>query len=301
MWQTVSETLRLFSEQQALRWAAAISYYTAFALAPLLVVLVAVAGLVLEPQELRQEILVEAKEQVGAQAATLLERLMQQTVSTRASLLGLILGFALALLGASSAVLTLKDALNAIFAVRTKPGRLVLGTLFQRGVAVASVLSLGVVMVLALLVGAAALALAEQIGAQLGITATLVRLTNALLTFALLVLLVAAVYKVLADVRLTWRQTLLAAIPTSLLLLLAQSLIGAYLLGHRDIPATYGAAASLAVILIWIYLNAGIILFGAAFLHAYRSVCRGGLVPTKRATQLRNVEPDSQPPSQPPT
>lgn len=286
---TLTETGRLFSQHRALRLAAAISYYTAFALAPLLLVLVSVAGLLLEPRELQEEIVEHAQEQLGEQAAGLLERLMAQTATPRASWLGMLLGFAAALLGASSAVLTLKDSINTIFGVRTKPGKLVLGTLLQRGIAVLGVMSLGVLVVAALLAGAVVVAAAEWIGTQLGVATELVRLTNNLLMLAVLAVLVASVYKLLADVRLRWRQSWPAAVPTALLSILAQSLIGAYL-GERDIPATYGAAASLAVVLVWIYLNAAIMLLGAAFLHAYMNVYRNGLEPSKRATPVRVLE-----------
>jgi membrane protein len=241
--------------------AAALAYYTTFSVGPLMLIAIAVSGLVFKPETARQEILNQVGGLVGTQGAEAVATVVENAARDQGgSIVATILGALALLLGASGVFGELQTSLNAIFQVEKKKGRGVLGYLKDRFVSFALVVGLAFLLLVSLIVSAALQAFGSMITGWAG-NAFLVRALYAVVSFVVLAVLFALMFKVVPDARLRWRDVLGGGALTAALFTIGKILIGLYL-GKSGTAGKYGAAGSLAVFLIWIYYSAQILLMG---------------------------------------
>jgi membrane protein len=282
----LKETFRQWNEDNTSWLGAALAYYTVFALAPLAVVAVAIAGLVFGEQAARGELVHQAEEMVDPAVARALEDMLKQVHNTGSGVLATAVGFAVLLVGATSMFSQLQGALDTIWGVKPRPGRGILAVVRDRLLSFLVVLGVGALLLLCLAVNTALAALSSYLGpAGLPGEIWLWRILNWVISLGLLTLLFAMIYKVLPDVKISWGDVWVGSAITAVLFTLGNYLIGLYL-GQAGVASAYGAAGSLVVILVWVYYSSQVLLFGAEFTQVF--ACKFGreIVPADNAVPL---------------
>jgi membrane protein len=264
----LKQTYEEWSHDQIPRLAAALAYYTAFSIAPVLVVVVAVAGMALGQANVQEQILAQLRGLLGEQGAALVGTMLESALRPREGRIAMVLGLLAVMLGASGLFAQLQDALNTVWQVEPRPGRGVLGTLKDRGLNFAMVLGVGFLLLVTLVLSAALAGLQGWVAARIAVPALALRAVAFLVDFAFTTLLVALIFKFLPDVRLRWRDVAPGAAVTALLFAVGKFAIGAYL-GRAGVGSAYGAAGSLAIVLLWVYYTAQILLLGAEFTQVW--------------------------------
>ena len=256
------------------RLGASLAYYTLFALSPTLVIAISVAGLVFGAQAVRGEVVGQIQGLVGRQGAEAVQAMLEGASKPSASILATVIGSITAFLGATGAFIELQAALNAIWRVKPRPGVNVKAFLLQRLISFGLVVGVGFILLVSLLVNAALAGLSSYLGHIFPTLTALWEAANVLVSLGVVTLLFAMVYKVLPDVRLGWRDVWAGALVTAGFFSVGKQLIGLYL-GTSSIASSYGAAASVVVLLVWVYYSAQIVLLGAEFTRFYVERFRG--------------------------
>jgi membrane protein len=267
--QVLVQTYREWKEDHAQRLAAAIAYYTAFSIAPLLVIVIAIAGLVLSSEDVRERILTEVETSAGGQASTLIAGMIDNTAEPGQGIFSTIVGVGSLLLGAIGVFTHLQGALDAIWDVEDVPRQRGIRTLIREKVlSLGFVLILGFLLLVSLVISTFISALgnyAEELAP--GMRAVLSAL-NIVVSFGLITLLFAMLFKFLPHTRVEWQDVWIGAALTALLFTIGRQLLSWYL-GTTSTESAYGAAGSLVVVMLWIYYSAQIMLFGAEFTQVY--------------------------------
>jgi membrane protein len=284
LFELLKETYRDWSEDKASRLAAALAYYTAFSVAPLLLITIAVAGLVFG-REAAQGRIVDQLQGLMGPAAGAIETSLANSQDKNAGALSTIIGLATLVWSASSLFGQLQEALNTIWEVTPDPNAGILATLKRRFLSMTMVLGVGFVLLVSLVITASVSAVGAFFGDLLPGGAFLWQIANFVLSFAVVTLLFAAIYKVLPDVTVAWSDVWIGSAVTALLFTVGKLLIGLYL-GHASIGSTFGAAGSLLVFLVWVYYSAQILFFGAEFTQVYARRYGSRIVPAEGAVAL---------------
>jgi membrane protein len=241
---------------------AALAFYTIFSLAPVLVVVIALAGSIFGEEAVRGQIFSEFQGLMGPEAALLIQEVLKSAARPSAGRIATLLGVGTLLFGATAVFAQLQDALNRVWEVAPKPGAVFTTLLRKRVLSFAILLGVGFLLMVSLVMSAALSALSTRLEALLPVDISLLQAFNFLLSFLLITLLFALIYRLLPDVRLDGRDVMLGAVATSLLFVLGKTLIG-YYLGKTSVASAYGAAGSLVVVLLWVYYSSLIFFFGA--------------------------------------
>ena len=262
----VKRTFIDWYDDRAPHMAAALAYYTTFALAPILVIVIGVAGLVFGEDAVRGQLVRELSSLVGVHAAETISKAVASASDFGSSIWATIIGIVTLLVGATGVFVELQDALNIIWKVPPRPGTGWKLVLRERFLSFAMILGIGFLLLVSLVVSAGVTALntffegwslygwALQ-GLNIGI--------GLLVTSGLF----AMIFKLLPDTSVRWRDVVLGAVATAVLFTVGRVLIGLYL-GQSSVSSAYGAAGSLAVLLVWVYYSAQIVFLGAEFTHA---------------------------------
>ena len=271
-----------WSRDNASLLAAALAYYTIFALAPLMVIAVAVAGAVFGDAAVQGQIVTEIDHLVGTETAVVIQNLVANASQSGDSFLATVLSAILLLLGASSLFTQLQRTLNMIWGLATAPEKGILNVLRKRSLAFGMVLVVGLLLLVSLAMSTIITAFGQRLEAWFpGIGGTLPQL-DFLASLLILTVLFALLYKILPDAQLTWKDVIMGAIVTTLLFMLGRFLIGLYL-ARSTVTSTYGAAGSFVLILLWVYYSAQIFLFGAEFTQVYANKYGSRLKPDNHA------------------
>ncbi|HEV2210421.1 MAG TPA: YihY/virulence factor BrkB family protein [Verrucomicrobiae bacterium] len=283
-WGMIKETVNQFSEHRVLRLAAATAYYAAFSIAPLLVLVVGLAGLVFGEQRVQQEVQRQVQSFVGEKSAQLIGSMMGAQ-HQGGSLVATIVGGAALVLGATGIFGQLQDSLNTIWGVTTKPGESVMALIRDRVFSMAMVVVIGFLLLVSMALTMFVNAFADHLSNILSLPPWLVPVGNALLSFVVIALLFAVIFKVLPDVRFRWREVWVGAIGTAVLFTGGKYLLGLYM-AHELSASAYGTGSAFVVILLYVYYSSVILYFGAEFTQV-QARSRGGLLePSKYAVRL---------------
>ncbi|PSO88507.1 MAG: ribonuclease BN [Cyanobacteria bacterium QS_3_48_167] len=259
------ETITEWQADKASRLAAALAYYTVFSLAPLLIIAVATAGTIFGQEAAKGEIVEQIEGLVGSDSARVIETAISNANQPDVSNIASIISIIVLLFGASGVFTQLQDSLNTVWNVQPKPGRSmksIIGLVLKRILSFSLVVGIGFLLVVSLILSAALLALSNYQSSLLPDLNFLWQIFNFVLSFGIVTLLFALMYKFLPDVKIAWSNVWIGAIITSLLFAIGKFLLGFYL-GRGSFGSTYGAAASLVVLLAWVYYSAQILFLGA--------------------------------------
>ena len=274
-----------WSEDKASRLAAALSYYSAISLAPLLIVLLSIAGLVFGREAASGHIAGQVQGLVGQDRAQVIEDIIANANKPATGVVSGVVGTIILLLGAAGVFGALQDGLNTVWEVEPKPGRGVVGILKDRFLSLTMVLGVGFLLLVSLVLSAALALLGKYFAGILPLHPLVLEVMNFVLSFGVITLLFALMFKILPDVEIAWSDVWIGAAITALLFTIGKVLIGLYL-GRSTIGTTYGAAGSLVVILIWIYYSAQILFFGAELTQVYTNKYGSKIRPSKDAVQV---------------
>ena len=268
-----------WSKDDVPRLGASLAYYTLFAVSPILLIAIAIAGAVYGPDAVRGQIVNEIGGLIGTDGAKAIQAILQGAHRNPTGTLAVIIGSVTLIIAASGAFLELQHAINTIFRVKTDPKksglkRLILSRLRSFGL----VVSIGFLLLVSLLVSAALTALSTRIQRTVVGGPVLLQVINLVVSLAVMTLLFGLIYRLLPDVRLAWRNVWIGALVTSILFSIGKFLIGLYL-GHSTVASSYGAAGSIVVLLVWVYYSAQIILLGAEFTRVYAEYREGRAPP----------------------
>lgn len=267
MWRLLKDTVLGFIEDEALSRGAAIAFYTVTSLAPVLLLVVAVAGLAFGREAAQSAVLAQLSGLMGAETAGVLQSALASASAKSSGILAGIIGIITLLITASGVFGEMQTALNRIW--RTKPSGATVSRLIRaRAASLGLVGALGFVLAASLAVSAGLEALGHSLDAVLPFGDAVMRVANFVVSLVLLSLLFAAIYKVLPDRPIAWRDVLIGALVTALLFTIGKSLIGWYL-GSSAIASSYGAAGGLILLFLWVYYSTQVFLLGAEFTKAY--------------------------------
>jgi membrane protein len=261
-----------WSDDNALRLSASFAFYTLLSLAPLLVLIVAVAALAFGRKAAEGQLAWEIQGIVGIDQARAVETVIRSALKPEGNVIATLFSVLTLALGATSVVVELQDALNFIWHVPTDPGKTKLAGIAslvkQRFYSLVMVLAVGFLLLVSLVISAWIAAMGESFGAKLPIPESGLHAISFLISFLVITFLFAAIYKIMPDVVLKWSDVLVGASFTSLLFTAGKQLIGLYL-GKAAIGSSYGAAGSLVIVLVWVYYSAQLFFFGAEFTKVY--------------------------------
>jgi membrane protein len=265
-WSLIRDTASSWLAHKAAKQGAALAYYSIFSLGPLLVIATIIAGLVFGQEAVRGEVSVRLAGLLGNQGAKGVETMLAGADKPSEGIFPTILSVVTLLFAALAMVVQLKDALNTIWDTKPNAGSGIWSFVRTYAVSLAGVLSVGFLMLISLLVTAALSAMGDVLAPYL--PEVVFHVAGFAISFSVFTLLFAMMFKWLPDVVIGWRDVLPGAALTAALLEIGIQLIGIYI-GKQGLESTYGAAASIVVVLIWIYYSAQLVLFGAEFTRVY--------------------------------
>jgi len=281
----VRKTLTEWQEDKAPRLAAALAYYTAFSLAPILVIAIAVVGVVFDRQAAREQVVRQINSLAGPQGAELVDSMLNAAQDMGENVLATMFGLLALIFGATGVFGQLQDALNTMWEVAPKPQKGITGFIKKRFFSFTMVVGVGFLLLVSLAISAALSALSEwSVGLLPGLEAVMQGI-NFVVSLLVITLLFALVFKYVPDAEIAWWDVWLGAGVTALLFTIGKLLIGLYL-GNTDVTEGFGAAGALVVILLWVYYSAQISFFGAEFTQVYANAYGSRVVPDEDAVAL---------------
>jgi membrane protein len=286
----IADTISNWNDHDATTQSAALAFFTLFSLAPVLIVVIAVAGAVFGADRVRDQIFQEFQLWMGPQAASFVEQILRSAAQPTGSRLAAGLGIVTLIFGASGAFVQLQASLNRVWEVKPKPGAAFTTLLRKRLLSFAVILGIGFLLVVSLVLSAALSALGEYVERHYAVPAKLLHLTNIVVSFVVITLLFALIYRLLPDVRLEWRDVAFGSLVTSALFAIGKELIGLYL-GRAGVASAYGAAGSLVMLLLWVYYSALIFLLGAELTRIQSLYRRGRRPPPEAGAERAAPEP----------
>lgn len=283
LWQIYHGAAFEWNEDKAPRMAAALAFYTVFSLAPIVIIAVTVAGIVFGREAALSEVYNQAQLLIGKDGVAAIRLLVEHAPDRPKSTMATIVGLATMFFAATGAFTELKDSLNTIWEVQPKPGLGLWEMAQARFLSFAMVLIIGFFMVVSLMASAMLAAMSEQLTLQSpGLVA---QAGHQAISFLLVALLFALIYKVMPDAIVSWHDVWLGAATTSLLFAIGKWLFGLYL-GHSTIGAGYGAAGSLVIVVLWTYYSSLILLFGAEVSQVQAKLAGEQIIPSKQAVHV---------------
>lgn len=274
-WPLLVQTFNRWTADKAPRMAAALAYYSTFSIAPLLIIVIAIAGLVFGRDAARGEIVAQFAGTIGPTAAEALEKMVDNASNVSDGFFAVVVGSVLLLVGATGVFVELQDSLNSIWHVPPRSGGGIWEWFRERFLSFALILGTGFLLIVSLVMSAAVAAIGKFVTpTALPGGALLWEGINLCMSLFIFTLLFAMIFKLLPDVPVAWRDVWIGAAVTAFLFLVGKHLLGLYL-GQSSLTSAYGAAGTLVLLLLWIYYSAMILLFGAEFTCVVSTGARG--------------------------
>jgi membrane protein len=274
-----------FGEDKVPRLAAALAFFTMLSIAPLVIMLISIVGMVYGQQAASGELSNQISHLVGASAAKSIEEIVKNANKPSTGVMASIIGMVTLFMGAAGVFGQLEDALNTIWGVAPKPGLSLLTRLKDRFLSFTMVLGVGFLLLVSLALSAGVSTVSKFMGGMLPGADWLWHLLELALSFGLVTVLFAMIYKVLPDVKIEWRNVWVGALFTAGLFVIGKFAIGLYL-GRSAVGSAYGAAGSLVVLLLWIFYSAQILFFGAEITKVWAHRQGTDIVPSENAIAL---------------
>ena len=262
---------------------AAIAYYTVFSLAPMLVMVIAVAGLAFGREAAEGALFGELRDLVGPESAAAVQVMLSNAASTRSGILATAFGIGTLIIAATGVLGELQSALNLIWRAPPSGGLGLWHLIRTRLVSLSVILVIGFLLLVSLMMSTALAAFSDYLDWILPGLATILQILHMMISFAFTTLLFAIIFKILPDKGVKWEEVWLGAAVAALLFTAGKHLISLYI-GSSNIESTYGAAAALIMILVWVYYSVQILLLGAEFAKAYTDQ-RRAVHETRQAAQ----------------
>jgi membrane protein len=284
IWDLIKGAASSFAADFAMSMAAALAYYTTFSIAPMLFIVISLAGLVFGEEAARGEIFGQLRGLIGDEGAIAIQSMVASVNEPAKGILGTITGAVILLIGATTVFAELQNALDRIWRAPARESISGIWSLVRaRLLSFGMILGIGFLLIVSLIASAALAAFGKWWGPMFGSWEVLAQILNVALSFALFTTAFALIYKYIPRVRIEWRDVWTGAAVTALLFAIGKLAIGLYI-GKSAIASGFGAAGSVIVVLVWVYYSALIFLFGAEFtwVYAHTFGSRKGMQPKQR-------------------
>jgi membrane protein len=287
----LKQTFQEWLEDKAPQLGAALAYYTVFSLAPLILVLLAIVGVIFrhDPAGAWNKITQQMSYFLDQSAMQVVQNIAQKASQPGKGLIATAIGVALALFGASGVFGQLQDALNTIWGVKAKPGSGVWGFVRSRFLSFAMVAGVCFLLLVSLTLESVLKAFSHYVQSVLPSGIVIAMTLYLIFDFSVVVLLFAMIFKFLPNVKIRWRDVWIGAVITAILFGVGKWALGFYL-GSGTAGSAYGAASSLITLLLWVYYSSQILLFGAEFTQVYAERAGRGVKPDEYAVRVETKE-----------
>jgi len=290
VWKLFKDTFTGFADDKVIKLSGALAYFTMFSIGPMLIVIIFFADIFYGRAAIEGTVFLQIKDLVGSSAAIQIqETIKSASLSGKGTVTGLI-GVITLLIGATTVFAEIQDSINTIWGLKPKPKKGWLKMLLNRLLSFSIVVSLGFLLLVSLVVTG----LVEALGKHLlykfpDMAVFIIYFINLSITFVVVTILFAIIFKVLPDARIKWRDVMTGAMVTAVLFMIGKFAITFYI-GSSNVSNAYGTAGSLVVILLWIYYSSLILYFGAEFTKAYATTYGGLIQPANYAVWVKQVE-----------
>ena len=286
----LAEAGKAFSDDSAFKLSASLSYYTIFALGPLLIIIISLAGFFFGRDAVEGRIYEQLNGVLGNAAAAQVQNIIMNIQHSHATKAGAIIGAVVLIIGATGVFTEMQGSINFIWSVKAKPKKSWLKYLINRLISFSLVLGLGFLLLVSLVFNALLNLLSDRlIKIFPHYTVSLFQFVNTIIILVVITGLFAVIFKVLPDAVISWKDALIGSALTAALFLLGKFLIGLYL-GKSRLGITYGTAASIVIILSWVYYSAMILYYGAEFTKVYALFAGEGIRPKQTAVFIVKQE-----------
>lgn len=279
-WQIFRESISEWLNDDASRLAAALAFFTAVSIAPLLVMVIVIAGLVWGASAVQSQLMAQLQATIGPQGADFITAVLENADQPTTGSIAGIVSLGVLIWGSTNVFAQLQSSLNRIWNVEPKPGRGIWGTIHDRVLSFGMVLGIAFLLLVSLVLNAVLSALSTSSLNILPGIGWVWQVADFVISLAVITLLLAAIYKILPDVKISWRSVWGGAIVTAVLFTIGKTLLGLYL-GHAT--SAYGAAGSVMAFLLWVYYSSQILFLGAEFTQVYARHFGMGVRPTDNA------------------
>ncbi|WPV68376.1 YihY/virulence factor BrkB family protein [Chitinophaga sp. LS1] len=288
-WQILKQTFSDFMDDKVLKLSAALSYYTIFSIAPMLIVIITLCEVFLGKEAIEGSIYGQINAFVGNDAALQIQQMIKNAALSGDSTWATVVGIVTLIFGATGVFGEIQDSINFIWQLKAKPKNGILKILINRLLSFSMVISLGFILLVSLALNGLIELFSKQLARLLPeVTMVLVYVINLCLTFGVISLLFAIIFKVLPDAKIKWKHVIVGAMTTSVLFMAGKFGIGFYL-GASKVGTAYGAAGSIVIILLWVYYSAIILYFGAEFTQVYVQYHGEQIRPNEYAVYVKEI------------
>jgi membrane protein len=289
----LKESLSEFLEDNALKLSAALSYYTIFSLAPMLLLIISIVSIFYGKEAFQGELFSQISGLVGKQAAVQVQELIKNAAITNKSNMAAVIGGITLLIGATGVFAEIQDSINYIWSIKSKPQKSWLQYLKNRLLSFSLIITLGFLLIVSLGVNAMVDALSNRLERYFSeVSVIIFSVLNVGLVLVIIAALFTVVFKVLPDGHVRWKECIVGSVFTSIMFAIGKFAISFYL-GQSDLGATYGASASIVILLTWIYYSSIILYFGAEFTKVYARSDGVAISPNEHAVLMIRKEAET--------
>ena len=293
IWEILKKSFSGFSENKVTKLSASLAYYTVFAMAPLMIIIISLSGFFLGQEAAEGKIYGQLSGFVGSNTAVQLQDMIKHASLAGKSKVAAIIGGVTLLVAATTVFAEIQDSINTIWGLKPKPKRGWLKMLKNRFLSFSVIISLGFLLLVSLSISTLIDGFSQSLKQHFpDVTVIVFYVINLILTLFIITLIFAVIYKVLPDAKITWKDVLAGAIVTAVLFMIGKFAISFYI-SKSNVGSTYGAAGSLVILLLWVYYSAIILYFGAEFTKAYAVKFGAPIHPDEYAVTTKMVEVDT--------
>ncbi|PTT11963.1 ribonuclease BN [Flavobacterium sp. HMWF030] len=286
-WYLLKTTFLEFNDDNAIKLSAALSYYTIFALPPLLIIIITICGFFFGEEAVTGELYGQINRLVGNDAAIQIQDAIKNVQLSDSNVFVTIFGVVMLLIGASGVFAEIQSSINFIWGLRAKPNKGLKKFIQNRIMSFSMIVSVGFLMLVSLMVNATLDLLNSRLKIYLeDSTVYLFYVLNLIIVLASITLLFAIIFRTLPDGIIKWKDAFIGAGCTAVLFMIGKFAIGFYL-GNSTIASVYGAAGSIIIILVWVYYSAIILYFGAEFTKVYAKSFGGQIAPNEYSVEIK--------------
>ncbi|NBL63907.1 YihY family inner membrane protein [Flavobacterium sp. NST-5] len=286
-WYLLKTTFNEFLDDNAIKLSASLSYYTIFALPPLMIIIITICGFFFGRDAVSGELYGQINGLVGNDAAAQIQQAIKNVELSESNMFATIFGIVMLLIGASGVFAEIQSSINFIWGLRAKPNKGIKKFIVNRLMSFSMIASVGFLLLVSLLINTVMDLLSDRLIQYFPEgTVVLFYILNSVLVFAIIALLFAIIFKALPDGNIRWKDSFIGASCTAILFMIGKFAIGLYL-GNSDVASVYGAAGSIILILVWVYYSAIILYFGAEFTKVYAKAFGGNISPNDYSVEIQ--------------
>ena len=290
MWNILKDTAIGFSDDKGLKLSASLSYYTAFSMAPLLLLIISLAGAFFGEEAIEGKIFLELNGLIGSEAAVQVQEIIRNLRLSGKTTMSLIIGAITLVVGATTVFAEIQDSVNIIWRVKAKPKKGWLKVIKDRLLSGSIIIGLGFLLIVSLIINGAVAALNDLLNSYFpDLAVVVISIINFIISFIVITLLFGVIFKVLPDAKIAWKDVRAGAFFTACLFMLGRYLISLYI-ETTAAGSPYGAAGSIIVIMLWVYYTAAILYLGAEFTRIYADHVGARIEPAEYAVYVEQRE-----------